>query len=299
MRWSSSFTAFYSSFVALVVALGCGAPARQAANDAADDGFGGPAEIDWQDASAAEGKMAFGALCAGCHGSKGDAGSRVARAMFPAPRDLTRGEYRFRSTASGALPQREDMLRTLELGLPGTPMPAWGKRLSPRKLRSLVLFLEGLSPRFAEESRRPEDVIVDAAALLPGEVTAGTLAQGKVVYTRMKCGQCHGDDGRGDGKAALTHRNSDGTASHVFDFTSGIYKGGVGPTDVYRTFVTGLDGTPMPSYLQSLPVEADRWALVHYVRSLSREQGLGFYLGERVRWSDPAAGSDELVAPVP
>ena len=302
MRSSSSCMASYSplSLLVLVALLGCGAPAKQGAGGVVDDGFGGPAEIDWQDGSAAEGKKAFGALCAGCHGVKGDAGSRVARAMFPAPRDLTRGEYRFRATASGALPRREDILRTLETGLPGTPMPAWGKRLAPRKLRSLVLYLEQLSPRFKEESRREEDVIADAAVLMPAAVTAGTLARGKVVYEGMKCGQCHGADGRGDGKAALTHRNSDGTASHVFDFTSGVYKGGTRPADVYRTFVTGLDGTPMPSYLQSLPLEADRWAPVHFVRSLSREQGLGFYLGERVRWSEPtASGAEEQVAPSP
>ena len=295
MRSSSSCTVSCRDLllVALVAVLGCGAPAQKVTDEMADDGFGGPPEIDWEDGSPAEGARAFGALCAGCHGSKGDGGSRVAKAMFPAPRDLTRGEYRFRATASGALPRREDMLRTLELGLPGTPMPAWKKRLPARKLRSLVLYLETLSPRFKEQSRMDEDLVADPSVLMPAEVTPGSLAQGKVVYERMKCGQCHGADGRGDGRAALTHRNSDGTASHVFDFTAGVYKGGTQPADVYRTFVTGLDGTPMPSYLQSLPEEADRWALVHYVRSLSRKQGLGFYLSERVRWSEPKAGSGE------
>jgi mono/diheme cytochrome c family protein len=38
---------------------------------------------------------------------------------------------------------------------------------------------------------------------------------------------------------------------------------------MYRTLVTGLDGTPMPSYGDSIP-PADVWHLVHYVRSLVR-----------------------------
>jgi len=275
--------------IALVAALACGAPEVQPNESAAEDDFGGPAEIDWDDASVEDGRRFFAAVCSGCHGRRGDGDSRVAKAMFPAPRDLTRGEYRFRSTASGTLPRREDVLRTLELGLPGTAMPAWKARFSPRQMRSLVRYLETLSTRFRHEERREQDVVADVSVLMPAEVTPGTLAQGRVVYERMKCGQCHGADGRGDGGAADTHRNSDGTLSHVFDFTWGVYKGGASAADVYRTFMTGLDGTPMPSYIQSLPTEADRWALVHYVRSLSRERGLWFYLSERADWRDPVA----------
>jgi hypothetical protein len=33
---------------------------------------------------------------------------------------------------------------------------------------------------------------------------------------------------------------------------------------VYRTFMTGLDGTPMPSYQDALPEEQSRWDLVSY-----------------------------------
>ena len=41
--------------------------------------------------------------------------------------------------------------------------------------------------------------------------------------------------------------------------------------DIYRTFTTGLNGTPMPSYQQTIS-EEDRWALVDYVWSLSRDE---------------------------
>jgi len=44
----------------------------------------------------------------------------------------------------------------------------------------------------------------------------------------------------------------------------------VGPSvkDIFRTVSTGLSGTPMPSYSDSI-AEADRWALAYYVLSLS------------------------------
>jgi cytochrome c oxidase cbb3-type subunit 2 len=38
--------------------------------------------------------------------------------------------------------------------------------------------------------------------------------------------------------------------------------------DIYRTMSTGLSGTPMPSFSDSVS-EADRWALSYYVLSLS------------------------------
>ena len=241
----------------------------------------------WAAATAADGARLFRASCAGCHGVRGDGKSDVALALSPPPRNLTRGEYRFRTTASGTLALREDLLRTLERGLVGTAMPSWKEQLDGRALRSLVLFLETLSPRFTEELRLSEDVLTIAAPE-PWAPAPETLTQGKALYEKMKCGQCHGKDGRGDGTAADTHKNSDGSPSHVFDFTTGLYKGGAAPSDVYRTFMTGLDGSPMPSYAPSLPDEAERWALVAYCLSLSRARGLWFYLSERPTWTDPA-----------
>ncbi|HJN77500.1 MAG TPA: c-type cytochrome [Myxococcota bacterium] len=235
----------------------------------------------WGQATAERGRIVYRANCVGCHGDEGDGQGPAADTMFPAPRDLTAAEYRFRSTPTGALPTRDDLLRTLELGLPGTEMPAWGRLLDPVELRSVVLYLETLSPRFEQGPQ--------TATIVPGvppEVTPELLARGSEIYVELKCGVCHGPEGRGDGKAAAGLAD-EGEPSPVFDFTFGVYKGGNTPEDVYRTFMTGLNGTPMPSYAASIPDETDRWALVHYVRSLTRPRGLGFYLGNRVTWRDP------------
>lgn len=240
-------------------------------------------------ASAEEGRRLFRALCAGCHGRAGDGSGLAADSMFPRPRDLTRGEYHFRTTASGRLPSRSDVERTLRMGLPGTAMPAWDGLLGDDQIRSLVLYLETLSPRFAEEERAASDVLVDPEAAQPAPVTDALLARGRELYVELQCGKCHGDEGRGDGPAAETLEQSDGQPSHVFDFTSGRYKSGPSRVDLYRTFTTGLDGTPMPSYDASLPDEADRWALEAYCHSLTRDRGLGFYLSQRPTWEEPAA----------
>ena len=39
---------------------------------------------------------------------------------------------------------------------------------------------------------------------------------------------------------------------HPFDFTTGAFKFGDTPADVYRTFNTGLNGTPMPSFYDTI-----------------------------------------------
>ena len=238
----------------------------------------------------ATGRRLYLASCAGCHGVRGDASGEVAASLFPPPRDLTRGEFRFRSTASGTLPTRDDLARTIALGVPGSAMPGWGDVLNDSEIGSIVLFVETLSLRFAAEARRPEDVLLPAD-LTPLAATPELVARGAVLYQKMGCGECHGPQGRGDGQAAATARNSDGTPSHVFDFTYGVYKGGDTARDIYRTFVTGLDGAPMPAFDQSLPDQTDRWALVAYVQSLGRPRGLAFYLTERPTWREPMAAA--------
>ena len=246
-----------------------------------------PEPDPWIDASPADGKRLFRTLCTGCHGAEGKGDGPVASSMFPRPRDLTSGVYKFRSTASGTLPTREDMLRTVTDGLPGTEMPSWGPQLKDEQLRSLVLYLERLAPRFATQGRKDSDVLV--GELVAPEATPELLERGKQVYTDMKCATCHGERGRGDGEAARNYGQKAGSDTEVFDFTWGVYKGGATAEALVRTFVTGLDGTPMPSYVDSLPEERDRWALALYCLSLTRPRGLLFYLTERPTWYEPAA----------
>ena len=49
------------------------------------------------------------------------------------------------------------------------------------------------------------------------------------------------------------------------------FKCGVTNEDLYRIFMTGLDGTPMPSFSDVLK-PADAWDLVHFLRTLQPMQ---------------------------
>ena len=62
--------------------------------------------------------------CAQCHGIAGDGLGPAAALLNPYPRDFRRGSFKFKSTPQGAKPVLSDLVRTIEIGIPGTSMPA-------------------------------------------------------------------------------------------------------------------------------------------------------------------------------
>ena len=89
------------------------------------------------------------------------------------------------------------------------------------------------------------------------------------MWRQAKCWECHGDVGKGDGGKAADLKDDLEFPIRPADLTTGQFKSGPAVEDIFRTMSTGLSGTPMPSYADSLP-EADRWALAYYVLSLCR-----------------------------
>jgi len=98
------------------------------------------------------------------------------------------------------------------------------------------------------------------------------LARGKQLYADAECLACHGERGRGDGPSAPTLRDNRDLPIAATDLTRPQrFKTGSRPEDIYRTLMTGLAGTPMPSYGDSL--EPDQaWDLAYYVLSLSNNR---------------------------
>jgi len=88
------------------------------------------------------------------------------------------------------------------------------------------------------------------------------------VWRNAKCWECHGQTGKGDGEKAPGLKDDLGFPAKPADLTAGQFKSGPAVEDIFRTMTTGLSGTPMPSYRDSLS-EEDRWALSYYVLALS------------------------------
>ena len=264
------------SLAALAVLLGAAAGCARVVRVAPDAGFD---EVTPPPPSALRGALVYRKACASCHGVEGDGRGRAAAGLDPAPRDFTTGTYRYRSTPSGSLPTADDLARTVREGAPGTAMPAWGRLLSPREIADVVAWLQTRSERFGEEEVDEPIVIPEPPAYTPESV-----ARGREVYELLRCGTCHGERGRGDGWATADEmRDSLGRVVHARDFTVGVYRAGTDRQALYRTVLTGLDGSPMPAFVLPDP-EGDIYHLVHYLLSLEQERGFWSWLTRPPTW---------------
>jgi mono/diheme cytochrome c family protein len=175
--------------------------------------------------------------CVVCHGLSGDGAGPNAAALMPYPRDYRAGVFKYTSTVGGGKPEREDLLRILQEGIPGTAMPSFSK-LPRRQVESLVEYIKYLSIRgetelyllqlvvdedemldpanaeaIIEESVMPVSKAWERTASLrvdppspppidTPERLAASLARGRKIFlsTDAQCLKCHGPSGKGDGE---------------------------------------------------------------------------------------------------
>jgi cytochrome c oxidase cbb3-type subunit I/II len=220
----------------------------------------GTAGADTGDAR--NGKLIYERWCIGCHGAEGNGQGESAQYMATKPRNYTQGTFKWRTTPSGSLPLDSDLEHTLLNGVYGTYMPSWGF-LGERSREDVIAYIKTFAPRFASEKPQPPISIPPD----PG-YTDESVKRGAAVYQKYNCSQCHGAGGRGDGPSAHELKDDWGNDIVPYDLTKGHVKCGDMPTDIYRVFMTGLSGTPMPAFSDSMS-PPDAWDLVHFIQSLS------------------------------
>ena len=108
------------------------------------------------------------------------------------------------------------------------------------------------------------------------EPTNESIELGKKLYVDTGCVKCHGNLGRGDGPSAPTLKDDWGHPIRAANLAqSWTFRGGSSREDIFRTMSTGLNGTPMPSFLDALTPE-QRWAITDFIVSLSGSNGPGY-----------------------
>jgi mono/diheme cytochrome c family protein len=209
------------------------------------------------------GKALYQRYCIFCHGPEGDGRGESAPYLDPKPRDFTKAAFKCRSTPSGSLPLDSDLYDTISRGIHASGMPSW-KPLLRQERADLVAYIKTFSSAFQEE--KPGEPVQ-----IPAEPPSSpeSVKRGAELFQSMNCWSCHGKDGRGHGPSAASLTDSRGFPITPFDFTSGSrFKCGETDQDMFRDLVTGLDGTPMPSFATAMTAD-QRWDVVHYIRSLS------------------------------
>ncbi len=236
-----------------------------------------------------KGKALYDQSCASCHGEKGDGKGPAADFVFPKPRDFTKGTYKFKSTGSGEPALDSDILRTIREGNPGTSMPAW-KRFSDDEVKALVVYLKQFSPDTFSIQGTPFKI-----GNPPGNKDK-MIVLGKELYQSVKCWECHGKAGKGDGEKGWQEKFKDDWHNSIYpaDQTSPWeYRAGSDLKDIFRTISVGFDGTPMTSYGDTVP-EEKRWALAYFVQSQEQTRVLGPALRVKKVEAIPAATDDPV-----
>jgi mono/diheme cytochrome c family protein len=215
----------------------------------------------------------YGWNCMPCHGADGKGDGPQAKRLGLKPRDYTRGRFRLKSSLPDDLPFDEDLFRTISVGFPQGSMPAFSDFTADERW-ALVDYVKSLT-----RMSRP-----DGSSVLPFETGAartpvaappgagsGDVPRGeRLFHVDVRCAQCHGNAGKGDGPSAPTLVDEDGSPVTLPDFSRAglLFKAGAQAEDVYRILTTGFSGTAMPSFA-SIPAK-DRWDLASYVASLNR-----------------------------
>jgi DMSO reductase family type II enzyme heme b subunit len=207
------------------------------------------------------GKAVYERKCALCHGEKGDGKGPIADEINPAPRDFTSGVYKIRTT-SNRIPSDQDLFKVITDGMPGTTMPSWN--VLPEKDRwDLVAYVKTFAPdKFKEAPKKQE---------LPKEVasSAESIKRGREMYEAIECNKCHGAQGRADGPSRADLKDEWGHPIKPADLTKRWnFRGGGDRQDVAMRLATGVLGTPMPSFIDSVEKPEDIWHLTNYIQSL-------------------------------
>lgn len=218
-----------------------------------------------------QGRYVYERHCQVCHGRWGNGRGEMAEGMLPRPSNLTRARFKFRSTPSGFLPTDEDLRRVVTLGVAGSSMPTFGS-LPERDITSVIAYLKTFSRRWDDPSLRGEPVPLPSPPpwLVESPTRAAHARRGRELFS-ANCANCHGALGRGDGPVAATLEDDAGRPAPPADLTTGLWKGGPLPVDLFRTLSTGMDGTPMPAFGEGLSIE-DRWDLVSFLLTLPENQ---------------------------
>jgi len=208
------------------------------------------------------GRQLYYRYCWGCHGARGNGDGENAPYLNILPRNFVIGAFKCRSTPTGTLPVDSDLYNTLKRGINFSNMPNWSA-LTDQPRADLVAFIKTFSPRWKTE--KPGDPIQ-----IPAEpaLSVASIKHGSELFQKLECWKCHGQEGRGDGPSASTLTDSNDQPIRPYNFTSdNRSKCGRTNQDLYKIFMTGLDGTPMPSFADVIKPE-DAWDLVHFLRTL-------------------------------
>jgi mono/diheme cytochrome c family protein len=241
--------------------------------------------------------------CRACHGQKGDGRGPSSPALRPAPRDLTKAQYKFTRmggadplTDAGDLPTDAALYEIVTEGLHGTAMLPWGDVPEPA-LMDIIHYIKTFSPE--GEGWRDEEAEIGKPIEVSDDPWSGkdeeAIAFGKKVFHgKATCQSCHPafatkkfqKEAMNEFGTKVSFRDNMHYAEAQIstytvlgvdqtqkppDYTWDPIRTLSGSTDtkrdLYRIIAAGVNHTAMAAYKGQLD-EPELWAVVHYVNHL-------------------------------
>jgi sulfur oxidation c-type cytochrome SoxX len=199
----------------------------------------------------------YKALCARCHGDKGDGLGPVATYIDPAPRDFTKAGF------MNSKPKSR-FVEAVQKGVHGTSMPPWEQALKPEQVDQLLGYIQ---QTFTKEAPR-EIKARKVPAANPVARDAASIKRGETMFVN-RCAGCHGRkaDGKGPNSLDITPRPRN---LRNFAFIESVPDG-----RLFDSILYGVQGTAMPSWIDYGLTQNDVGDLVNFIRSLNQKEGKG------------------------
>jgi len=193
----------------------------------------------------------YKALCARCHGDKGDGNGKVAWYLDPSPRDFTKPSF------MSSKPQ-ERFIASIKDGVAGTSMPDWGKALDDEQVKGVLGYI---MQTFNHEAQRTikQHNIPDQN---PVAATRESIAHGEQIF-QARCTGCHGK--KADGKGP----NSLDIMPHPRNLRNGWFIEKLPDRRAMESILYGVQGTAMPPWIDYGFTPRDAGDILNYIRSLS------------------------------
>lgn len=204
----------------------------------------------------APGQETFKAICARCHGEKGDGLGVTANYLDPAPRDLSKGSFLITKS-------RQRLLTSVKDGVAGTSMPPWGKVLTEAQVTGTLDYI------FASIVKEKGDQFRDhkLADANPVADSPESRTRGEETFL-ARCTGCHGR--KADGKGP----NSIDILPRPRNLRNGYFVRALADKRMMDSILYGVRGTAMPSWIEYGLSQKDAGDLMNFIRSLTPAQRL-------------------------